>query len=494
MSFPYLELPKGSRASSSGEWNRRAKAGAGAGAGRTEGRRNRRSSERKQERQASRQLLLSVAIIMVTISKPLSASQAQAYHAEGVHERRAELLHRRRQIRGEWHGQLAEEWGLNGEVTKKQFARLAEGQHPETGEQLVRHQSRASTSTKRGETVKAMEHRAGWDATFSAPKSVRLTALVGGDDRVREAHRESVGCRPGRDGAVRSGAHRRQPPAETTGKWVAAKFEHDSARPVDGYAAPQLHTHVVFFNVTETGERRDAGAATAGAVSNAAVRDGRLSARSWPCGCRSWAMRSSRARAARRRSGATRRNIWKHQPAQPADQRAPGRAGRRAAPRPAQIAAHRTRDAKLALSPEEMLARHREMAEAFGNQPDRIVEAAKEKMHSIDHERRGGCRHAQSAVTFARDRNLEREAVVDERALMRDALKRSMGQASFEEVRSHFEERIEKGDLIEVKTPVGRSFTTPEMMTSRTRQHRADAGGAGPVRAAGPSSTITSSI
>src|SRR5205085_3602012 len=25
----------------------------------------------------------------------------------------------------------------------------------------------------------------------------------------------------------------------------------DSARPVDGYAAPQLHTHVVIFNVTE---------------------------------------------------------------------------------------------------------------------------------------------------------------------------------------------------------------------------------------------------
>ena len=47
-------------------------------------------------------------------------------------------------------------------------------------------------------------------------------------------------------------------PAETTGKWVAASFEHDSARPVNGYAAPQLHTHVVFFNLTETqnGESR----------------------------------------------------------------------------------------------------------------------------------------------------------------------------------------------------------------------------------------------
>jgi hypothetical protein len=41
-------------------------------------------------------------------------------------------------------------------------------------------------------------------------------------------------------------------PAETTGKWIAAEFEHDSARPVDGCAAPQLQTHVVFFNLTET--------------------------------------------------------------------------------------------------------------------------------------------------------------------------------------------------------------------------------------------------
>jgi hypothetical protein len=47
-------------------------------------------------------------------------------------------------------------------------------------------------------------------------------------------------------------------PAETTGKWIAASFEHDSARPVNGYAAPQLRTDVVFFNLTEAqnGESR----------------------------------------------------------------------------------------------------------------------------------------------------------------------------------------------------------------------------------------------
>ena len=46
--------------------------------------------------------------------------------------------------------------------------------------------------------------------------------------------------------------------AVSTGAWVAAKFELDSSRPVAGYVAPQVHTHVVFFNLTEleNGETR----------------------------------------------------------------------------------------------------------------------------------------------------------------------------------------------------------------------------------------------
>jgi hypothetical protein len=131
----------------------------------------------------------------------------------------------------------------------------------------------------------------------------------------------------------------------------------------------------------------------------------------------------------------------------------------------AQIAAHRTRDAKQSLSQDETLKRHREMAEAFGNQAERVAQAAKEKMHVIGQERDARLRPAQSAVTFARDRNLERDAVVDERALMRDALKRSMGQATFAEVRENFEERITRGDFLEVKSNgPARAFTTGEMI------------------------------
>src|SRR6185312_16431791 len=43
----------------------------------------------------------------------------------------------------------------------------------------------------------------------------------------------------------------------------------------------------------------------------------------------------------------------------------------------AQIAAHHTRDRKELLSQKEVLRRHRELAEQFGNQADRIVAQAR---------------------------------------------------------------------------------------------------------------------
>jgi len=404
---------------------------------------------------------------MVTVSAPISAGQARAYHREEFQNASENYYTEGDKISGEWHGRLAEKFGLRGEVNEEHFARVAEGQHPHTGEQLVRHQTPREYVNDTGETVKAMEHRAGWDATFSAPKSVSLTALVGRDDRVREAHRRSVDVALDEmEKYVQARIGGNIPPV-TTGAWAAAKFEHDSSRPVDGYVAPQLHTHVVFFNLTEleNGEARALQPrelyrtqqyATAVYRSELALRLRDLGFEIEPgkTGAPEIKGYSTEYLEA---SSPRRQQIKEHMAEQ-------GVSGAEAA----QIAAHRTRDRKLALTKEETLARHREMAEAFGNQPERIIQearerAAKQEKHSIGGE--GRLRHAQSAVTFARDRNVEREAVVHERALMRDALKRSMGFASFKEVRSHFQERVEKGDLIEVTKPRGRWFTTPEMVS-----------------------------
>ena len=188
---------------------------------------------------------------MLTISKPLSAGQAQNYHQKEFTAKEQNYWSQRGITAGEWQGQLAGQFGLAGIVSAEDFAKLSQGQHPQTEEQLVRQRASYEYQDAEGKTIKTMEHRAGWDATFSAPKSVSLTALVGGDDRVREAHRESV--RVALDQLenytqARIGGNH---PPETAGKFIAAKFEHDTARPVDGYVAPQLHTHAVVFNVTE---------------------------------------------------------------------------------------------------------------------------------------------------------------------------------------------------------------------------------------------------
>ena len=188
---------------------------------------------------------------MLAISKPLSAAQARTYHAEEFSSARDNYYTMGDQVAGQWHGRLAELWGLRGEVN----GCASSGWRTEspTDRRAPRPPSDGLPDTNaRGERVKAMEHRAGWDASFSAPKSVSLTALVGGDERVREAHRASVAAaldEVERYVQARLGGSL---PAETTGRWVAARFEHDSARPVAGYAAPQLHTHVVFFNLTHT--------------------------------------------------------------------------------------------------------------------------------------------------------------------------------------------------------------------------------------------------
>ncbi len=188
---------------------------------------------------------------MLTISKPLSATQAQTYHAKEFTAAEQNYWKQGDTIQGEWHGKLADRFGLSGAVGAEEFARLSEGQHPATGEPLVKHRKVHEYQTEDGKTVSPVDHRAGWDATFSAPNSVSLTALVGGDDRVREAHQQAVNVALNeleRYTQARIGGNR---PAEITGQLVAAKFQHDTARPVDGYAAPQLHTHVVIFNMTE---------------------------------------------------------------------------------------------------------------------------------------------------------------------------------------------------------------------------------------------------
>ena len=77
---------------------------------------------------------------MLTISKALSAGQARTYHSREFTSEKQNYWSRDQQAHSEWQGTLAREWGLRGEVGSEHFARLSEGQHPESGVQLVKHQ------------------------------------------------------------------------------------------------------------------------------------------------------------------------------------------------------------------------------------------------------------------------------------------------------------------------------------------------------------------
>ena len=324
---------------------------------------------------------------MLTISKPLSASQAQTYHAKEFTAAEQNYWKQGDTIQGEWHGKLAEKFGLAGAVGAEEFARLSEGQHPQTGEQLVRHRAVHEYQTEDGKTVAPVEHRAGWDATFSAPKSVSLTALVGGDDRVREAHREAVNVALNeleRYTQARIGGNH---PAETTGQFVAAKFEHDTARPVDGYAAPQLHTHAVIFNMTERENGTDARLAAARSLRVASSsRPPSINPIS-PISFASLGYEIEPGKSgAPEIKGYTQEYLDASSPRRQQIVEAVARSGF-SGPEAAQIAAHNTRDSKQILSPAEVLAAHRQIAAEFGNQADRVVAEARERRQSQAQER-----------------------------------------------------------------------------------------------------------
>lgn len=137
-----------------------------------------------------------------------------------------------------WVGEGAAALGLSGEVDPGQFKALLEGRLPD------------STELGRGGKDSEREHKAGWDLTFSAPKSVSIVGLAGGDTRLIEAHdaavkaalatieREFIKTRVKVDGQIHT---------ERTGRMVAAIFHHETNRNQD----PQIHTHSVILNMTQ---------------------------------------------------------------------------------------------------------------------------------------------------------------------------------------------------------------------------------------------------
>ena len=315
---------------------------------------------------------------MLTISKSLNASQAGTYHTKDFASETQSYYAKEDVLLGEWQGELADRLGLSGAVSKADFMAVANGQNPQTGEQMVKHRIASEQTNPDGSTTKTVEHRAGWDATFSAPKSLSLTALVGGDDRVRLAHREAVTAALSeleRYTHARIGGNN---PAEQTGRFVAAKFEHDTARPVDGYAAPQLHTHAVVFNVTD---RNDG---STRALDPRAFFESQSYATAVYQSHLTYKLHELGYELERGRSGAPEIKTYSQEyldASSPRSEKIREHLERNGfkGPEAAEIAAHATREKKQDLTKEQVLQAHREVAAEFGNEASLVVAEARQR-------------------------------------------------------------------------------------------------------------------
>jgi conjugative relaxase-like TrwC/TraI family protein len=136
---------------------------------------------------------------------------------------------------GRWWGKAADRLGLDGQVDSEAFLAVMAGRDPATREDLGRRYGEGSVR--------------GYDATFSAPKSVSVLFAVG-DDRVREqvsdAHDRAVESALGwiEDHAhtrLRQHGHIMHVDA---GGLVVGTFRQHTSRRLD----PQLHTHAVIAN------------------------------------------------------------------------------------------------------------------------------------------------------------------------------------------------------------------------------------------------------
>lgn len=137
-----------------------------------------------------------------------------------------------------WYGKGAVDLNLSGQVNPELFLQLLEGRML-SGQQLGK-------MTQHGE----VEHRPATDITLSAPKSVSILALVGGDTRLLAAHNQAV--RDTLDVIERMAAEARVTVGgeigfEKTNNLVVSLFQHTTSRELD----PLLHDHCLIMNMTK---------------------------------------------------------------------------------------------------------------------------------------------------------------------------------------------------------------------------------------------------
>ena len=119
--------------------------------------------------------------MVTSIGKIASPAQGVGYFERDGYYAKDDGAHREASA---WAGRGAEALGLEGPVDPEAFRRVLEGEVP-GGRRLGRREPDGT-----------VRHRPGQDVTLSAPKSVSVMALVGGDDRIVGAPDKAVAATP----------------------------------------------------------------------------------------------------------------------------------------------------------------------------------------------------------------------------------------------------------------------------------------------------------
>jgi conjugative relaxase-like TrwC/TraI family protein len=182
-------------------------------------------------------------MLRVTTLYASSAAATAAYYTEYLTNAPGEEP-------GVWSGAQAAELGLSGTVRANDLQGVLEGRDPKTGTPL------GSVLRDRvlsdGRVVRAV---AGFDATFSAPKSLSVWWALTGDRGLLDAHDVAVRAalehleRFGATTRIRVDGHRLHP---DTGGLTMATFRQTTSRADD----PQVHTHAVISAKVRTEDGR----------------------------------------------------------------------------------------------------------------------------------------------------------------------------------------------------------------------------------------------
>jgi conjugative relaxase-like TrwC/TraI family protein len=418
---------------------------------------------------------------MLVMSKgALTAARAETYYEEKYSQ--DDYYTEKQRVVGNWFGRGAGDLGLSGEIAAEDFRAVLRGLRPASGEVLV-HKANGYD-----------DRRAGWDATFNAPKSVSIQGLVGDDHRLIEAHGKAVSRALVE--LEQYALSRRRGGSEwvVTGNVVAARFDHIAARPAsgveDGYGPdPHLHTHVVIANMTRRpdGEWRGLDPIEiyrAQAFATAVYRS-ELARQVQQLG---YEIRVAGHDGRWELAGYTREQVMAFSRRRQDIERTLAREGLAGAGA-AQNVAHRTRLSKDHRDEESLKAEWRSRAQQYGIDVER---------HMSQSRGRGPLQQphpekAEEAVRHGIDENSEREAIIDRRALEAIALQHAMGSVQLDHIRTESRRFERDGRLIAVgdavDSPQG-AYTTREMIALERENIVMMAAGRGKATAIGLSGEV----